>query len=244
MKKNFWDIIIKIIGAPLIISLAVWSLFPEPILNINAPTKQSMIVALIAYSIGLFLLMLRHDSRMYDNIKIIMAAVENPSRIYNGKKASISQVDQMLEEVNQLLKKGERIVILEGHFEPNPPKNNMVLESHINLVKTAAENNFNLCWKVLVGQSDSQKDVWISNLKKEVQFKSKSKYQVIELKNLKPSLNFMVIPELNQTYFGFGDWLGEDSTGGIWIKSKHIAGAMSGVFDNLVNPADKNQCNE
>jgi len=240
MKKNFWDIIIKIIGAPLIICLAIWSLFPEPILSIDAPTKQSMIVILIAYSICLFLIMLRHDSKMYDNIKIIMAAVDNPSRIYNGKKASISQVSQMLDEANQLLKKGERIVILEGHFEPNPPQNNMILESHINLVKNAAENNFNLCWNVLVGQSNSQKDVWISNLKKEIQDISKCKYHVIELKNAKPSLNFMVIPELNQTYFGFGDWLGEDSTGGIWIKSKHIAGAMSGVFDNLVNPVEKN----
>ncbi len=233
MKDKFWNFIIAFIGTPIIIILSIWSFIGDPILNHDAPSRDTIILILIGLVASLLALLIMKGSQIDDKIKVILAAVDNHTRVHNGKESSISQVDQMLNEAFQLLKTGKQIEIIEAHLEPNPPLNKGVLDSHLKIIQRAANQDFNLEWKIIIGHNNSNKSVWINNLVNNVQSISKGKYQVFELENAEPSLNFLVIKQLNQTYFGMGDWLGETCTGGVWISNQHLSDAMCGILKKL-----------
>jgi hypothetical protein len=238
MRTKFWNLIIMIIGAPIIILLSIWSIYGEEILSIPAPKSQEIILVLIGSVAALLLLLLRRESEIDNNINIILAAVDHHSRIHNGKDSSINQVDLMLSEAFQLLKAGKRLEIYEAHLEPKPPSDNGSLPSHLKIIQLAAKNDLNLNWKIIVGHVDSVKTKWIKHLVQEVQEKSNGKYHVFELKNAEPSLNFLVIKQIHQTYFGMGDWLGEKCTGGVWVENQHLTEAMWGILEKLEDTSE------
>lgn len=167
-------------------------------------------------------------------IKQLLEESNHYLKIRYDKECSLAQVNIMLSEAQELLKKNLSVDIYEAHFEPNPPENNSIIENHKNLIANAAEKNLGLKWRIIVGNIDGAKDSWIKILRDTLgSYDGGSIYNVIELKNSRPSLNFICIPELRQTYMGLGNWLGGERTGGIWIKDRVISSAMKEVFSKL-----------
>lgn len=242
-RTTIWllDVIFMFLGTPLIIILSIWSIFGGQIWGLNALSPNKMLLAIAAQCSALLSLLIVKKFYISRDIWNVLDSLKQHALshtiVRRGKKASIGQVNLMLDEVKHYLKGGERVVIYEVNLEPKPPTNNGIIAEHKQLIEEAVRKDYNLEWEIIVGNINGEKSNWIGALRKEMEGE---KYRVYELKDPKPSLNFCVIPSpFDQTYLGMGNWLGETSTGGIWIHNKHISDAMSMVFAKLSNLCEK-----
>lgn len=230
-----WTILFT--GAPLCIFAGIWSIINRPILGFGPPDPSvALRLTVLAASTLLATLALKLN-RMNKDLQIAVGSLGHYSFVRYGKNQSVAQVGLMLDEVKQLLEDGSAdVIIYEAHLEPSPP--NRILKSHRDLVDFAVKKGRSLHWEVLVGEKNGEKDEWIEQLKQKVSLASDGRYHVFVLKGTEPSLNFIVIPCINQVYMGLGDWLGGGNTGGVWVKSEHFASAMAAIFRKLKDNID------
>lgn len=231
------EFIIVFIGAPFVILLSIWSMtgveMSLPYIQATIPSQSTMMISLlIACTTLIFTSTIRisrqhnYIKKVKNNINVVLDSLD--SIVRNGKNSSIKQVELMLDEAEILAKQGRKVDILQAHFEPNTPA--AIFDANKRIINEAIKNDYNLKWKIIVGQVGSEKESWIKLLKNKIENNSNGKFEVYSLTESKPSLNIIIIPQINQVYLGLGDWLGENSTGGVWIKSAHFSDAINSFF--------------
>lgn len=175
----------------------------------------------------------REISGNIDEIKSMASSLEEVALVRKKKKQSVNQVNLMLNEVEERIKNNEKVIIYEAHLEPDPPTE--IIEEHREIVEKGKDENFE--WNIVIGQKENNKSDWIEKLKSKIKKISPDKYKIYIMDENKPSLNIVLVQSISQVYFGFGNWLKDESTGGIWIKSKHFSNSMEMVFKELIKEA-------
>lgn len=146
--------------------------------------------------------------------------------VMKGGDESIKKVDDMYAEVKKVLKRGDRVDVIYMHLENKVPGG--LFDNQNKLIEYAKKEGFNLKFKVIVGDQDEDKKIFIEALRK-----SSCELFEPQVFYTTPFLNVLIIPQINQVYLGLGEWLGAGATGGVWIDNKHFCGAMQTMVERL-----------
>lgn len=145
----------------------------------------------------------------------------------------------MYDRIKTYLKKKHRITLWDANLQVTKPADD-VWEEDINMSEFAKNTDANgnriyrIHWHVVFVETPDKKD-WIQKWRDQIAAKNPNcNISIVPIATegnyILPLVNFFVIPELGESFIGFGRYKELDlDGGGIWIRNKTIAQELSNI---------------
>lgn len=153
-------------------------------------------------------------------------------RVYvaHSEQDSVENIKKIYKRMNSFLDKNKIINLYEANLETKSPGN--ILDDD---KKMATRNSgATVRWKMVILKTPD-KELWVENWKKDIWGKNDDcELYVVNSEstiNDYHLLNFMTIPDIGETYIGYGHYPGFQG-GGIRIRDKRISMELKGLINN------------
>lgn len=162
-------------------------------------------------------------------------------RVYiaHSEQDSVKSIKQIYKRVNRFLDKNKLIHLYEANLETKSPGN--ILDDDKKMATRNSEATVR--WKMVILKTPD-KELWVKNWKEDIWNKNKDceLHIVSSEAPLKEYhlLNFVAIPDIGETYIGYGNYTGFQG-GGIRIRDKRISMEFKGVIDNWARIGQEEQ---
>ena len=169
--------------------------------------------------------------------------------IKRNRGESIKNISNIIEkEIINYIKKHKKIDIYDANLQTTAPGGILDADKKLAEICDAVNEDrtprYTINWYIIVLKNE-QKRSWIENLKSEIRNKNEGTRRTVKLYIIEgehvsnfPLFNLFVIPDLNITFIGYGEYPGVDG-GGILMRDKEIAKEMVRMINNWLQVSNE-----
>jgi hypothetical protein len=154
-------------------------------------------------------------------------------RVYvaHSEQDSVRSIKQIYKRVNSFLDRNKLVQLYEANLETKSPGGTILDDDKQMATRNSGST---VRWKMVILKTPD-KEGWIDSWKNAI-WKKNDDCQLYVVGSERPIedfhlLNFMAIPDIGETYIGYGHYQGFQG-GGIRIRDKRISRELKGVIDN------------